>query len=219
MIKALIFDLDGVVVDSNPFHYIAWTNFLLKFGIEINGDIFRKVISGTTNEYAFSKLFGRDFSAAEVQELGDEIEVEFRSTISQSADFREVTGLSALLSAARNAGLKIALATSAPPENVELALGTLRISTYFDVIVDNTMVSRGKPDPEVYLKAMQKLGLQADECLVFEDSMAGVKSALGAGLRVIGLTTTHSHDELLKAGTLLAIADFSNSSPKRFIEF
>jgi beta-phosphoglucomutase-like phosphatase (HAD superfamily) len=177
------------------------------------------VISGTTNEYAFAQLFERELNPEEVQVLGDEIEVEFRNTISRSDDFKEVTGLSALLAVAKSTGIKIALATSAPPENVELTLGTLGIDHYFDVIVDNTMVTRGKPDPEVYLKAVQKLGLPTEKCVVFEDSLAGVKSALDAGLRVVGVTTTHNHHELHRAGTIHTIADFSHVSPQMFIEF
>ncbi len=208
MIKALIFDLDGVIVDSNPFHRIAWTNFLKKFGIEVTDDLFRKVIAGTTNEYAFTHLFDRQLDAQEVQVLGDEIEVEFRATISRSPDFRELEGLSVLLAEAKTAGMKIALATSAPPENVELSLETLKIKSYFDVIIDNTMVSRGKPDPEVYQKAVQGLGLPPSACLVFEDSMAGVKSARDAGLAVVGVATTHTPDELTEAGTVAVIRSF-----------
>lgn len=208
MIKALIFDLDGVIVDSNPFHRIAWTNFLRKFGIEVTDDLFRRVIAGTTNEYAFTHLFNRPLDKEEVQVLGDEIEVEFRETISRSPDFRELEGLSALLAEAKKAGLKIALATSAPPENVELTLVTLNIKAFFDVIIDNTMVSRGKPDPEVYRLAVQGLGLTPDECLVFEDSMAGVKSAQGAGLAVVGVATTHTPEELADAGTIGVIHAF-----------
>ena len=114
MIKALIFDLDGAGRRQQPLSPDRMDQLLRKFGVEINEEIFRKVISGTTNDYAFAHLLNRDLSAEEVQVLADG--VEFRDTISGSDNFRNWKQLSALLSESRNAGLKNCLATPAPPK-------------------------------------------------------------------------------------------------------
>ncbi len=112
----------------------------------------------------------------------------------------------------KSAGCKIALATSAPTENVDLVLGKLGIFDMFDVLVDATLVNKGKPDPEIYLTTVTKLNCRTENCVVFEDSISGISSASGAGLTVIGLTTSHSKTELLDAGASLTIHDFSEIS-------
>jgi beta-phosphoglucomutase len=108
-----------------------------------------------------------------------------------------VEGLPAFLKNASDKDIPIALATSAPLENVEFTLDSTGLKKYFSIISDASMVKNGKPDPEIYLLTAAKLGVQPSDCVVFEDSIAGIQSALSAGMRVIGVATTHKYEELL----------------------
>ena len=112
------------------------------------------------------------------------------------------------MQAIKACGYKTALATSAPPGNVTLTLEKLNLQHYFDVILDQTDVTNGKPDPEVYLNTVDRLGIHKERCVVFEDSKAGIKSAISAGLKVIGVATGHTREELLEEGVEMVVDDF-----------
>ncbi len=207
---ALIFDMDGVVIDSNPYHKISWKNFLDKRGIPFNDQIFDEVISGRTGNTSLPILFGKELSEDVTADYVMEIDSEFQEILRQSDDAAPLAGLQELLESARSSGIKTALATSAPPGNVNLTMDKLNFRHYFDVIIDKTEVVHGKPDPEVYLKTLDKLGVETNRCIVFEDSKSGIKSALAAGLRVIGVSTGHSRELLLEEGVSMVIEDFRN---------
>jgi beta-phosphoglucomutase-like phosphatase (HAD superfamily) len=110
---------------------------------------------------------------------------------------KPVEGLPVFLKHATDLAIPIALATSAPLENVDFTLDSTGLKKYFGLISDASMVKNGKPDPEIYLLTAAKLGVQPSDCIVFEDSVAGIQSALSAGMRVIGVATTHKPEELL----------------------
>jgi beta-phosphoglucomutase-like phosphatase (HAD superfamily) len=210
---AIILDMDGVIIDSNPFHRMAWKEFLERHGVTVNEHMFRNVIFGTTGDQAIRNLLQPpDITAEQLSLLTEEIDTSYRSIISGSEQIFPVDGLYNFLDFIKEIGFKIALATSAPPENISLILERLGITEYFDVIVDKTQVTNGKPDPEVYLKTMENLKTDSKYCLVFEDSLSGVRSAIQAGIRVIGVTTSHTAEELSQAGTFYNIDDFNDPS-------
>jgi beta-phosphoglucomutase len=210
---AVILDMDGVIIDSNPFHRMAWTAFLERRGIAVTEAMFRHVIFGTTGDQAIRNLLQPpELTAGQLSLYTEEIDTTYRSIISGNEQIFPVDGLINFLDFIKELGFKIALATSAPPENISLILERLGITEYFDVIVDKTHVTRGKPDPEVYLKTVENLKTDNASCVVFEDSLAGVRSAISAGIRVIGVTTSHSAEELSQAGTFHNIDDFNDPS-------
>jgi beta-phosphoglucomutase len=210
---AVILDMDGVIIDSNPFHRMAWQEFLERHGVEVNEHIFRNVIFGTTGDQAIRNLLQPpDLTAEQLSRYTEEIDTSYRSIISGSEQIFPVNGLNNFLDFIKEIGFKIALATSAPPENISLILERLGITEYFDVIIDKTHVTNGKPDPEVYLKTVENLKTDSEYCLVFEDSLSGVHSAIQAGIRVIGVTTSHTAEELTQAGTFYNIDDFNDPS-------
>ena len=210
---AVILDMDGVIIDSNPFHRMAWKDFLERHGVEVNEHMFRNVIFGTTGDHAIRSLLQPpELTAEQLSLYLEEVDTSYRSIISGSEQIFPVDGLNNFLDFIKELGFKIALATSAPPENISLILERLGITEYFDVIVDKTQVTNGKPDPEVYLKTVENLKTGSEYCVVFEDSLSGVRSAIRAGIQVIGVTTSHTAEELSQAGTFYNIDDFNDPS-------
>lgn len=210
---AVILDMDGVIIDSNPFHRLAWKEFLERHGVAVTEYMFKHVIFGTTGDQAIRNLLQPpDLTTEQLSLYLEDIDTTYRRIVSGNEQIFPVDGLFNFLDFIKEIGYKIALATSAPPENVSLILERLGITEYFDVIVDKTQVTNGKPDPEVYLKTVENLKTNSEYCLVFEDSLSGVGSAIKAGIRVIGVTTSHSADELSQAGTFYNIDDFNDPS-------
>ncbi len=204
----VILDMDGVIIDSNPYHKIAWTNFLNRKNIVVNDSIFKELIFGTTSDEAITKLLNCELSKRELEIFSNEIDSEYRTIIRKSKNIEPLNGLLPFLKSISDECCKIALATSAPPENVDLILNRFQILNYFDLIIDKTQVLNSKPNPEIYLKAVQGLGLSNDNCVVFEDSISGIISAKDAGLIVIGVTTSHKNNELIDAGATICVKDF-----------
>jgi len=210
--------MDGVIIDSNPYHKIAWTNFFRNNDITISEDFFQEQISGTTGDEAIASLLDRRVSDVELDTFNREIDAEFRKIISESGELKTVPGFRKFIGDVSKANHKIALATSAPPENVDLVLNSLGIMKYFDLKIDKTQIVEGKPNPEIYLKTLHGLKMSKDNCIVFEDSLAGISSATNAGLRVIGVATSHPNHELIKAGAIVSIKDFTEISIEKLIK-
>ena len=214
---ALIFDMDGVIIDSNPYHKIAWEHFLEIKGVPFNDNIFNNIISGKTGDTSIRILLGGDLSMELVKGYLEEIDGEFQEILRQTDQLEPVAGVPEFLDRIKKAGHKTALATSAPPGNVDLTMDKLHLREYFDLIIDKTHVTNGKPDPEVYLTTVEKLAVKKDDCIVFEDSLAGIASAISAGLRVVGVTTGHDREELLEAGVTRVIDNFINLTVQEII--
>lgn len=207
---AFVFDMDGVIVDSNPYHKIALRQFCEKHGHALTETELREKIYGRTNKDWIPNLFG-DIDRNLVQKYADEKETLFRDIY--APHIQPVPGLIEFL---RDLGeIPRAIATSAPIENVDFTLDKTGTRRYFEVILDESFVSRGKPDPEIYLKTATALNLQPGQCIVIEDSLSGIEAAKAAGSRVIAITTTHSEAEFPPVD--LVINDFRGLSPKGII--
>jgi HAD superfamily hydrolase (TIGR01509 family) len=193
---AFLFDMDGVIIDSNPAHKIALKQFCKKHGHDLSDQQLHQKIYGRTNKDWIPNVFGK-LSPEEVKRYADEKEALFRDIYKD--DIKALKGLPGFLEQASRLGVPQAIATSAPRENVDFTLACTGIGKYFKVILDESFVNRGKPDPEIYLKTAAALGFDPQYCVVFEDSLSGVESGKAAGCKVVGLTTTHSAEELLKA--------------------
>jgi HAD superfamily hydrolase (TIGR01509 family) len=208
----LIFDMDGVLVNSNPFHKIAWGNFLIEKGYPFTDELFDTIISGRTGNTSLGMIMGEEIPEKLISGYLKEIDQEFQQIFGATEESVHFPGLFEFLDAIKSNGIKRALATSAPTGNVSQAIDKLGLQNYFHVIIDKNDVTRGKPDPEVYLTTLARLGVSKANCLVFEDSKAGVQAALAAGLRVIGISSSHTEEELLEEGVTMVIKDFTNLS-------
>jgi HAD superfamily hydrolase (TIGR01509 family) len=201
---AVIFDMDGVMVHSNPHHKIAIQKFCLAHGIELNELTFLNKIYGRTNRDWIKNVFG-DLTDEQANAYAMEKEAHFREIYEPY--ITPVHGLVAFLDLLVANNIPRAIATSAPPENVDFVLDKTRLRKYFEIILDERVVTHGKPNPEIYLKTAKALGFPNDKCIVIEDSLSGVTAARRSGSKVIGITTTHTPEELKE--TNLVIQDFT----------
>ncbi len=207
MIKGIIFDMDGVVVDNHQYHFKAWMAFAEKYKFELNGQIYRDNFNGKTNADLFKMIFG-DIPVSQVKSYADEKEGLYKKLYAEH--IRAHTGLIDFLDYLKKQKIKIALGTSAPTENVDFTLDNLRLRSYFEVIVDGPQVERGKPDPQVYQLCAMRMGLDPKFCVVFEDSLAGLESGERAGCKIVGVATSHEAYEL-KVKTEHIIHDFTEA--------
>ncbi|MEY8758845.1 HAD family hydrolase [Chryseobacterium tongliaoense] len=203
--KAIIFDMDGTLVDNIPYHEESWIIFLRHHGIDIKREHFGAQNHGTLDEMII-RFFGDDLSESRIYELGQLKEKAYQDLYKDH--IREVNGLTPFLRKLNQADIKTGLATMGIPSSIDFILNGLNIRNYFYAITGGVEVSKGKPDPEIFLKTVEKLQIGNKDCLVVEDSMGGIKAAYDAGLKVIGITTTHSEEELMDNGCSYVINDY-----------
>jgi beta-phosphoglucomutase len=212
MSVAFIFDMDGVIIDSNPVHKIALRQFCKKYGHDLSEEQLREKIYGRTNKDWLVNIFGK-MDEQQIRTYADEKEALFRELYKN--DVKPLNGLVDFLKKLDLYNYPRAIATSAPRANVDFTLKHTYTEKYFHVILDDTFVTKGKPEPEIYLKTAAALRFPPEKCIVFEDSLSGVKSGKSAGCKVVGLTTTHTREELNE--TDLNIEDFKGIDPKDLI--
>ena len=192
-VVAVIFDLDGVIVDNMGYHRKAWGLFLEKYAPKINLADFSRHF-GKTNQELLRLIFKRDISKAEAADWGDEKEAIYRRIYTSS--IHPLPGLIELLQDMKKAGIRLAVASAAPKINVDFVLERISLRGFFDAVLDASHSVKGKPDPGIYLNAARILDVPPDRCLVFEDSLPGVQAARNAGMTVVGVTTTYSAEML-----------------------
>ena len=207
MLAAILFDLDGTLVDTDPAHFQAWQTLLREdYDLEIDIDYYHRHFNGRTNAEIIGDILPR-LSPAERLHLADTKEARFRAA---AGDLQALAGFNELFDRLRAAGLKAATVTNAPRANAEFLLAALGLSTAFDTVVLAEEASAGKPDPAPYKLALERLGLESKVAIAFEDSPSGVKAAVAAGLATIGITTTRSPADLLAAGACSTRDDYSD---------
>lgn len=204
-----IFDMDGVVVHNAVWHLEAFAEFGKRHGLVQTKEDYTRYF-GNTNQTIMNSLFKTQLPYDKLVALAKEKENIYRELYKPF--IKPVEGLPVFLKKASDLAIPIALATSAPLENVDFTLDSTGLRKYFSIISDASMVKHGKPDPEIYLLTAAKLGVQPSDCIVFEDSIAGIQSALSAGMRVIGVATTHKPEELLTYINEI-IMNFDGSDP------
>jgi HAD superfamily hydrolase (TIGR01509 family) len=193
--------MDGVIVHSNPAHRAAWEAFNRRYGVETTEEMHR-FMYGRRNDEIVRGFFGEDLAAGEVAARGAAKERLFREMVAGKVERMMPAGLRRFLEARRSAPM--ALASNAEPENIAFVLKESGLGKYFRVVVDGHQMERPKPFPDIYRRAAELLGEPPGNCIVFEDSYSGVEAARAAGMRVVGIRTTHR--EL--PGADLAIDDF-----------
>jgi beta-phosphoglucomutase family hydrolase len=202
---AVIFDMDGVLLDSGAHHRDAWRALLADLGVEPAPDFWRRTI-GRPAEEAVSHLLERPVAPDEAAALARRKREHYARLAARG--MQAVAGAPAFVDTLVAEGVPRAVATSASRHDVETLLTEIGVRRHFEVVVTADDVRWGKPNPEVYLRAAEGLGLPPQRCLVFEDSVVGVHAARNAGMRVIGLSTAHTVRELLAAGAERAIPHF-----------
>lgn len=205
---AVIFDMDGVIVENTNFHQKAWEKFSQKYNLDFSEEKFKNDYFGKTNDQILPEMFNKELPEKEIKKLGDEKEAIYREIF--QPHLKPLKGLVPLLEELRRCSIPIGVATSAPRDNVDFVLDGLDIRKYIKTIVDDSMVVRGKPYPEIYRKSAEMLGVNPENCVVFEDSMSGTKSAFDAGAKVVAVTTTLPAEKHKLAHKI--ISDFNDVS-------
>lgn len=214
MIRGVLFDMDGVLVDNMRIHAQAFDVFYERHGITDRKDV-RKEFSGMGNDEIMQRLF----TPEQLDELGgwqtlsDEKEALYRELYAPI--IRPAAGLIDFLDALRGAGIRCAVGSSAVDGNIRFVFDRCGFAPYFQAIVSSEQVTRCKPAPDIYLKAAEALQLRPEECIVFEDARAGIEAGRRAGMKVVALTTTLSREELEQTAAALIIDDFTQMSIDR----
>lgn len=206
--KAAIFDLDGTLIDNNAYHLKTWRVYLEKIGIDISEDAYRKNINGRTNKDALEYFYNKKMTDEEAMVYALEKEALYREIY--KVDIKPVNGLIELLEVLYSRNIPMAIATSGIQVNIDFMFEHIPIKKYFKEVVNSSHISKGKPDPEIYVKTASLLNIPAKNCLVFEDAVVGVNAAHAAGMKVIAITTTQSAEELKDAEMI--IKDFTAES-------
>jgi len=189
MIKAVIFDMDGVIVDSEYYHYIVEKRILKKIGIDLSFEEAKKH-AGMKTETFFRKILENHKKKADINELVKEKQKLVIDILKKRA--KPIPGSIKLINLLKKNKIKLGIASSGKRERVEIILSKFKIRNKFDVVVTAEDVEHGKPDPEIFLLASKKIGIKPEECIVIEDSTNGVKAAKKAGMKCIGFVSKNS---------------------------
>ena len=195
-IKAVIWDMDGVIVDTAPYHFSAWRKVFQKRGVNFTEEDFRRNF-GQRNDTIIRNTLGDSISRSELDTISGEKERDFRERARQN--IKPLPGAIELMKLLIEHGFKMALASSAPIENIKLQTEGLGIYNWFQSIISGRDVTEGKPSPQGFLLAAQRLGVEPKNCVVIEDAVAGVTAAKRAGMRCLAITNTHPKRNLMEA--------------------
>lgn len=200
-VKAVIFDLDGTLIDNNEYHLKTWKQYLAEEGIDISDENYNAYINGRTNKDAIEYIYGRKMTDAEAMEYALEKEALYRKMYQPF--IKPVEGLIPFLEMLDKMNIPIGMATSGIQVNIDFMFEHIPIKKYFQVIVNSSHIMNGKPHPEIYLKAASLLNISPANCLVFEDAAVGIKSAKAAGMKVVAIDTTQPENELQEADMII----------------
>ena len=209
-IRAFLFDMDGVIVDSNPVHRVAWDEYNRRHGFETTEEM-HAAMYGKRNDHIVRVFYGDHLTDEEVDAHGEAKEALYRELMAGRLAESLVPGVRDFIEALGTAPR--AVGTNANQANLDFVLDGSGLRAHFPVTVHGGQVANPKPHPDVYLRAAQLIGVEPQNCVVFEDSKGGVAAGLAAGMRVVGISTTH--DEL--PGTSLMVPDFKAPDLHRWL--
>ena len=202
---AFIFDMDGTIVDNMAFHTKSWLEFFARRGREYEAEAFFRETAGAQGREILRARLGDDVSDEEIAALAAEKDALYREMYGPHR--AAVKGFDDFVSAADERGVALAVATSAPPKNIVFTLDELDLRRHFAAVVGAADVKQGKPHPDVFLKAAEKLGANPADCIVFEDAPMGVEAARRAGMRAVVITTTLPADAFAEFDNVLKIVN------------
>lgn len=207
MLKGLLFDMDGTLIDNLSYHFKAFEEYARRMGFALAEPLSLKH-NGMHSDEIFKILVGEDIVAEYgAERLNQEKEAVYRDMY--RPHIKPVAGVIELMKAAKAAGVKCAIGSAGCRENVEFIVEGLGIGEYIDASISGSDVTHGKPHPEIFIKAHEVLGLKAEECIVVEDGVKGVISGVAAGCKCLAVTTTATVEELTDAGASMCVKDFT----------
>jgi len=193
-LEAVIWDMDGVIVDTGRYHLRAWQSAFGRIGIKFTEAKFRQGF-GKRNDLMAREVVGEDFPKDKLDAIADEKEGEYLRLVGSST-LKPLPGAVELIQALDEQGIKKAIASSATLPNIRDFLKKLNIADYFQALASGLEVSVGRPNPELVLLAASRLGIPPENCAVIEDSIAGIRGAKSAGMKCVAVTTTNAPDLL-----------------------
>ncbi|HWI82242.1 HAD family phosphatase [Ramlibacter sp.] len=215
-VGAILFDMDGTMVDSMPVHARSWEEFARRHGIALDvAEILRRT-TGRTGVECMREIFERPLAEDEARVLADEKEAIYRDLFAPV--FREVAGFRSFAAAAARRGLKVAVATAGDRHNIAFVLSRLRLEPPPHAIVGGDEGLPGKPDPALFLEAARRVQVPPARCIVFEDAPFGIEAARRAGMRAVAICTTHSAGELAGPHVVAQVRDYDELKTKNFLE-
>jgi beta-phosphoglucomutase-like phosphatase (HAD superfamily) len=211
---ALVFDIDGTIIDSMPAHHASWQDFFARHALDVDFAGFFARTAGRTGAEAMRELMG-PMGDERARTLVDEKEALYRARF--GADFREVAGFSSFARSAHAGGLALACGTAGDAANIAFAMSNLGMEGFFGAIVGGHEVAHGKPAPDIFVTAARRLGVAPADCVVFEDAPLGIEAARRAGMLAVAVTTGASAEVLAGPHVIAAIADYRDVTPAAII--
>ncbi|WP_207427929.1 HAD family phosphatase [Pedobacter sp. SYSU D00535] len=216
--KAFLFDLNGTMIDDMDYHTDAWHNIINN---QLGGNMSREAVKMEMygkNQEVLVRVFGEGrFKAEEMDQISFEKEKKYQQTY--KPHLRLISGLDSFLERAYQKGIKMAIGSAAITFNIDFVLDGLDVRKYFPVAISADHVTKSKPDPETFISAAQGLGVQAEDCLVFEDNPKGVEAARRAGMKSVVITTMHQEHEFEGLDNILCfIKDYHDPYLQELLE-
>ncbi len=198
--KAVIWDMDGIIADTAQYHWKGWQIVFRKRGTNYTEEDFRRN-TGKRSDTIVKSVLGEKIAQNDITKIIQEKDETFRQLMGQN--IRPFPGVLKLITSLKEHGFKIAIASSAPMENIQWITRHLKIYSRFDAIISGWEVTKGKPDPQTFLLAAEKLGIEAENCIVIEDAISGVTASKRAGMLCIAVTNTTPREELRRADLII----------------
>ncbi len=213
MLEAILFDLDGTLADTDSIHFAVWQDILVRYDLDIDRAFYRQRISGRTNSKIIKDIIPQ-LTLEDAWKLATEKEETYRRLVNS---LLPTPGLDRIINLTDRASIKRAVVTNAPEDNAIYMLKVLRLTDTFPTVIMAKDAPPGKPDPAPYKLALSRLGVRnknllggLNNVIAFEDSASGIRSAVGAGIYTIGITSSHPAEDLLDAGASMTINDFND---------
>jgi beta-phosphoglucomutase len=207
MIKGVIFDMDGTIVDSLPFHYKAWKIFFNENKVENFSEKLKDYKGGGTLDL-MNAVYGDKYSRKKLKIMTDDKEIIFREIYKNNVV--PIMGFMEMFELIKSKNILVGIASNAIRKNVEMILSELKIYEKFDSIICGDEVKKGKPDPEMFNETVKRFNLKKEECLIFEDSVEGVLAAVNSKVDVVGITSSTSKKVLSNKGCKITIDNYLN---------
>jgi beta-phosphoglucomutase family hydrolase len=215
-VEAFIFDMDGTMIDSMPWHARSWVEFAERHGVKLDVSEILARTTGRTGTESMRQLFERALSDEECQAMVHEKEEIYRALFHDN--FTEVAGFTAFAKAAVARGLKVAVGTAGDRHNIEFAMSRLKMDPLPLAIVGGDEGFAGKPTPQIFLEAARRIGVAPARCIVFEDAPFGIEAARRGGMRAVAVCSTHTAAELGGPHVIAAVRDYDELAHSNFLE-
>ena len=211
MIKGIIFDMDGTIVDSLPYHHEAWKIFFNENKVENFSEKLNQYKGGGTLDL-MRTVYGNQYSKKELKKMSEDKEMIFRKIY--KGEIKQILGFKKFLDELKSKDIMVGLASNAIRKNVSMILNELEIYDHFDSIICGDEVINGKPNPEMFNESIDRFKISKNDCLIFEDSIEGVEGAINSGIKAIGVTSSYSNKILINSGAIETIENYVNINNK-----